>query len=87
MIVEWNDRALASVEQQRETYHSAARGYTRTGQTHASLVGMVYRGVDSYCLIREAKMACIYIHSNNAFRGDVGWNRGMDSYRSSDMGS
>ena len=35
MIVEWNDRALASVEQQRETYHSA-RGYTRTKLTPRS---------------------------------------------------
>ena len=35
MIVEWNYRALASVEQQRETYHSA-RGYTRTKLTPRS---------------------------------------------------
>ena len=40
MIVEWNDRALASVERQTETYHSAG-GYTRTKLT-PSLVGMVY---------------------------------------------
>ena len=43
MIVEWNDRALASVEQQRETYHSA-RGYTRTklapGSWEWSIVGV-----------------------------------------------
>ena len=35
MIVEWNDRALASAEQQWETYHSA-RGYTRTKLTPCS---------------------------------------------------
>ena len=39
------------------------------------------RGMDSYRLIWEAKMAYRYIHSNHASRGDVGWNRGMDSYR------
>ena len=37
--------------------------------------------MDSYRLIWEAKMAYRYIHSNHASRGDVGWNRGMDSYR------
>ena len=35
MFVEWNDCALASVERQRETYHSA-RGDTRTKLTHCS---------------------------------------------------
>ena len=39
MFVEWNDRALAFVERQPETYQSA-RGDTRT-KTHASLVGIV----------------------------------------------
>ena len=48
MIVEWNDRALASVERQPETSQSA-RGDTRTKLTPRSWVMTVYWAITVRC--------------------------------------